>query len=341
MPYFPSRYARDLEEDMGYKKGDKGISFAEGALLRAMEHNRSVEMMERINKAVGWENRAALLQEYYPIGKSHEGADAYPPLMVLKGMVLQKWFHIPSDPELENQINDSIPFKKFLGLPFDKPSPDHAPCSRFRSRLPKDARLVTSVTRAASNDEPTKLKEKRATPEGRRDRKGRPLTFSRDLESDRTVRDDKPHYGLKEHASVDTTNGFILARTMTPASFYESTYLPYCTVVSRHTKDPIETVYADKGYYGRPNRGFLSLNGITDGIMSKDTAGVTVTERERAGNRQLAKKRSIVEQYFGLSHLYDGACRARGSPLSQTISGIPSDRWSLTYSGESKIILAT
>jgi len=32
--------------------------------------------------------------------------------------MLQKWFHINSDPELENQINDRLSFKKFLSLPF-------------------------------------------------------------------------------------------------------------------------------------------------------------------------------------------------------------------------------
>ena len=31
-------------------------------------------------------------------------------------------------------------------------------------------------------------------------------------------RNDNPHYGLKEHASVDIKNGFVLATTMTPAS---------------------------------------------------------------------------------------------------------------------------
>ena len=36
--------------------------------------------------------------------KSKEGADAYPPLMLLKALLLQKWFRIKSDPELENQI---------------------------------------------------------------------------------------------------------------------------------------------------------------------------------------------------------------------------------------------
>ena len=57
-------------------------------------------------------------------------------------------------------------------------------------------------------------------------------------------------------------NGFILATTMTPASESDSVYLPYLTIASCHTKDPIEKVYADKGYYGEPNSGFLRLNEI-------------------------------------------------------------------------------
>lgn len=79
--------------------------------------------------------------EYYDIGNSEEGADAYPPLMLLKCMLLQKWFRIPSDPELENQINDRISFKRFLGLPLDKLSPDYSTFSRFRSRLTKEAMM--------------------------------------------------------------------------------------------------------------------------------------------------------------------------------------------------------
>ena len=97
--------------------------------------------MEKINKAVNWQNIEALLLEYYEQGKSAQGADAYPPLTLLKCPLLQKWFHIPSDPELENQINDRISFKKFLSLPLDKPSPDHSTFSRFRSRLSKKAMI--------------------------------------------------------------------------------------------------------------------------------------------------------------------------------------------------------
>ena len=69
-----------------------------------------------------------------------------------------------------------------------------------------------------SNDDLKKLKEKRSTPEGKLDKKGRPLKFSRDLESNWTVKNDEPHYGLKEHASVDINTGFVLATTLSQAS---------------------------------------------------------------------------------------------------------------------------
>jgi transposase, IS5 family len=67
-----------------------------------------------------------------------------------------------------------------------------------------------------------------------------------------------PHYGLKELASLDTNHGFILATTITPASISDTTYLPYCTIYSRHTEQPIEKVFADKGYAGKPNRDLLA-----------------------------------------------------------------------------------
>jgi IS5 family transposase len=59
--------------------------------------------------------------------------------MLLKGLLLEKWYRIDSDPELENQINDRISFKKFMGLSFDQHSPDHSTFSRFRGRLSKEA----------------------------------------------------------------------------------------------------------------------------------------------------------------------------------------------------------
>ena len=61
------------------------------------------------------EEHGSLVVEYYDGGRSVEGVDAYPPLILLKRLLLQKWFHIPFDPELENQT-----FMPILGTTKDE-----------------------------------------------------------------------------------------------------------------------------------------------------------------------------------------------------------------------------
>ena len=90
---------------------------------------------------------------------------------------------------------------------------------------------------------------------------------------------------------------------------------PNCVTASFHTGDPIGKVYADKGYYGEPNSGFLHMNGIEDGIMRKNTKSTKLTDYEKERNKVISKKRYIVEQYFGLSHLLTKAFRARFTRL--------------------------
>ncbi|MCP4366728.1 MAG: IS5 family transposase [Deltaproteobacteria bacterium] len=323
---------------MGYKKMNQEISFADLILKDSMDKNRCLEHLININNSINWPNIKSILMSHYIVGTSPEGADAYPPLLLFKCLMLQKWFHIDSDPELESQINDRISFKKFLGLSFSDPSPDHSTFSRFRKRLSKeamdqinseilrqfenqgltinegvaiDARLVKSASRPISNKEIKKQQKKRNTSEGKLDKDGKPVKFSRDMESNWTVKNNEPHYGLKEHASVDVNHGFILSTTLTPASVNDSNFLPYCTLYSQHTKQPLKKVYADKGYFGKPNREFLSMNNIADGIMRKNTTTAKLTSYEKERNKKISKVRYIVEQYFGISHLHDEAYRAR------------------------------
>ena len=157
--------------------------------------------MEKLNTAIDWTRVETILMNHYTVGTSGEGADAYPPLLLFKCMLLQKWFRINSDPELENQINDRLSFKKFLNLSFSKPSPDHSTFSRFRKRLSKnamdqinseilrqfekqgltinegvaiDARLVKSANHPISNEQIKDFKEKINSPEGKLDKNGKP-----------------------------------------------------------------------------------------------------------------------------------------------------------------------
>jgi len=135
----------------------------------------------------------------------------------------------------------------------DKPSTGHSTFLRFRNRLSQkkmiklndhilqefkkrgskitegiavDARLVESASNHLSNDEIRKDKEKRNEPEGNVDKNGNALKCSKDLVSDWTVKNEKPHYVLKEDASVDTENEFVFAISMTPASLYDTKHLP-------------------------------------------------------------------------------------------------------------------
>jgi IS5 family transposase len=329
---------------MGFKKIVQNFTFADAILKDSMDKNHCLIRIMDIANSIDWNSIEAVLTGHYQVGTSKEGADAYPPLLLFKCLLLQKWFHIDSDPELESQINDRISFKKFLALSLNDPSPEHSTFSRFRKRLTKntmdqinsvilrqfeqqglninegvaiDARLVKSASRPVSNKKLEQLREKHDSPEGRLDKNGNPKKFSRDIESDWNAMKDDPLFGLKEHASVDVNNGLILATTMTPASVNDTNYLPYCTVYSRHTQQPIEKVYADKGYAGAPNRQFLAENEIADGIMRKNTTTAKLTDFEIERNKAISKVRYIVEQYFGISHLHDDAKRARFTTIAK------------------------
>jgi IS5 family transposase len=152
-------------------------------------------------------------------------------------------------------------------------------------------------------------RKKQDTPEGKLDKNGKPKKFPRPgFKLDHQKR--YPHYGLKEHAAVDTNHGFILATTLSRLRSTTPT-ISITVPCSANIQKPIKKVYADKGYAGRPNRDFLAGNKIADGIMRKDSTTAKLTDLEIERNKKISKVRYIVEQYFGISHLKDNAKRAR------------------------------
>ena len=88
-----------------------------------------------------------------------------------------------------------------------------------------DARLGKSASKPVSKEGPRELKEKKEAPEGKVDKNGNTLMFSGDVESEWTVKNEMPHYGLTEHASVDVNSGFVPATTRPPASVHDTNYL--------------------------------------------------------------------------------------------------------------------
>ena len=181
--------------------------------------------------------------------------------------------------------------------------------------LAVDARLVRSASSPLSKD---KIKEKRQERQ-RKEQGGKkgPVKFSRDLESDWTVKNDVPVYGMKEHASIDVGSGLVLSTVLSRASEHDTNYFQFVVIKSMHTRKMLPVVYADKGYHGQPNREFLHINDMKDGIMRKDERNAKLTELEIERNKKISKVRYKIEQYFGVTALHQGASRARFTTLAK------------------------
>ena len=324
------------ETDMAFKEYDRKPSFLDMELQRAFGQgqSRTQQSLTEIDKIINWRSIEKIVTENYPVGQSEYGNKAYPPLLLLKASLIQKWFGIHSDPELEIQINDRLSFKAFIGLPFREPSPDHSIICRFRERIGKDtlerihhelleqfsalgfslesgmavdARVIRSASRPVSTNNLDALREKKDRTKMRK-KTQRAMRFQRDCDSTWTVKNKQPVFGMKEHACVDVESGLVLSTCVSRASEHDTTYFSYVVTKGIHGKGLPETVYADKGYCGKANREFLSMNGIGDGIMRKNQINASLTETEIHRNKTIAKVRYKIEQYFGLTHKYRNLC---------------------------------
>ena len=102
--------------------------------------------LDRIEKAFDWPAFKALLA---PIHASARGAPGWPPLTMVKIVLLQQW-HTLSDPAAEEAVRDRLSFRRFCGLPLEVETPDHASIWRFRQSIDKlglSGRLLAEVNR--------------------------------------------------------------------------------------------------------------------------------------------------------------------------------------------------
>jgi len=323
---------------MAFKQYDRRPSFLDIELSNVIGKSRTHKFLSEVDSCIDWDPLEEIVTSNYPVGQSEYGNSAYPPLMLLKAMLLQKWFGIKSDPELETQINDRISFKTFMGLPLADPSPDHSIICRFRERVGRDtledihhelltqlnaqgfsiesgmavdARIVKSASRPVSDKKLKALRTQRKAQANQRKKTQQSMRFERDLESDWTVKNNRPVFGMKEHAAIDVESGLVLSTTISKASAHDTNYFQYAVTNAIHGRNLPPKVYADKGYCGRPNRDFLSINGISDGIMRKNQINASLTEEEIQRNKKISKVRYKIEQYFGITSRYHGAGKAR------------------------------
>jgi len=281
-------------------------SFAE-ALIQGGGNRR----LERIDGLIDWGGLSGVLGDVYA---SATGRPSYPPLALLKVLLLQGWYGL-SDPAMEEALGDRLSFRRFVGLGLEERVPDHSTISRFRSLLAErglaqllfeqvaaqlDARglvlktgtLIDATVIEAAASEPLKQKgggRSEADPDAAWIKHG-----------------PRARFGYKMHVAVDQGSGLIRRAIITPANVQEVDHGHDLVIGDERT------VYADKGYVGPRLRTRLAALGIKDRVQHRRWKNQPpLTSRQTLRNILIGRIRGRVEGVFGALKRSYGLARMR------------------------------
>jgi IS5 family transposase len=260
------------------------------------------EALGEIAGLIDWAPIEALLSGL--VRPHAKGEAAYPPLVLFKAMLLQRW-HGLSDPQLEAALSDRLSFLRFCGLSLEDRTPDHATLWRFRQKLAAsgldeallaeldrqlvaagavvrtgtlvDASLVRSAARRPLSPDGAKARSS-ADPDANFGKGGVRGGYT---------------FGYKLHTAVDQGSRLIRRLILTPANRQEVTVAPDLV----QPGDGV--VYADRGYDSARLREHLAGLGLGDGLMRRTYRGRPLDPASAARNAGIIPIRRPVEAVFG------------------------------------------
>ena len=257
--------------------------------------------MDRIAEVIDWSALAKLME---PIYAATTGRPSYPPLVLVKALLLAQWYNL-SDPQLEEALADRLSFRRFVGLSLDEPTPDHVTLWRFRQELGRnglDSSLLAEINRQLEARglmlkqgtllDATLVKAQAAPPQSGAG--GRMAKASVDRDARWSRGRGGLHFGYKAHLSMDQDSGLIRRAILTPSKVNES------EVADELICGDERAVYADKAYENKHRRRRLKSNGVKDRIMHrshKNQDGLPHWQQRR--NQLIAPIRRKVERVFG------------------------------------------
>ncbi len=275
-----------------------GQSFVEVLLPERMGRN---EKLERLNAALEWKKLARLVDGIY---SSATGRPSYPPLVMVKIMVLQQWYDA-SDEGMEEALWDRVSFKRFVGLGLEESVPDHSTISRFRKEVTERGlapRLFKEMNRQLEKRnvfvkkgtllDATIVEAQAKRPSLRARGPGAPSETDPDARF--TRQRGITHFGYKAHVGVDAGSGLLREALLTPANVNDT------EVADALVSGDEAAVYADKAYGSKQRSGWLKSMGIKDRVMRRaDKHHPVLPPWEQRRNRLIARLRAPVEQVFG------------------------------------------
>jgi IS5 family transposase len=312
------------------QKKTSQLSFSSLALAK---RKLKTVFFDQMNALINWKEVEQTIEKYYRKGKSTDGRPAYNGLLLFKICLLQTWYGL-SDYEIEEQVNDSLSFMRFLDLTLEDSVPDHSVISRFRTTLSElnvyEELLVTInkqlekknilVNKGIIVD--ASVTDTLRKPRGKKeyqvveDRKEENIDLIKvavnnavsvkiasnvDREAGWIKKGGKIRYGYKKHVATNE-EGLVLAVVTTAANESDTIYLK--EVVDKVNIEKWKRVRADKGYSSCKNREYLKKKELKNGIMYKAEKNKPLNVHQQRFNNIVSQVRYKIERTFGSIKLW-------------------------------------
>jgi transposase, IS5 family len=312
----------------------------------AVRKGRSSVTLERLSALVDWSQVAAVVA---PLRGSRYGAPGYPPLLMLKALLLQQWYGL-SDPGLEDALCDRLSFRRFVGLALDEAGPDHSTISRFRTALIEEqlsGPVFEAVTRQidrqglilrqgtmidatlveAQVKRPKKPKPSEEPPDvpptqgevaqGEVAQGGAPAGEAADRPASKLVSsptDPEASWAKKGHQRYFGYKGHVAVDL--GSGIIRRARLSTAKVADTSMGEALilgdeAAVYADKAYDTKARRAWLKAAGIKDRIAHRPNKHHPLTRRQEQRNDGIARRRAAVERVFAIAKRLMGWRRVR------------------------------
>lgn len=236
-------------------------------------------ILRKINDTIDFSFVIELCRDAYC---ADNGRPAWSPLLMFKIIFLQFLYDL-SDYAIEEELNDRLSFKMFVGLEVEEIPPDHSSISRFRDRLGVERfrdifNHIVSIAKEKGiiSDklhiiDATDVKAKVDLYRLKKEYKDKePDTYLDNHSPDKDARPGRKHkgkqlYGYKAHCIMDASSEIILNTEITPANEKEGSHLiPLSTPLSSP-----RVLTADKAYDSQENHTHLSKNHIRNAIITR------------------------------------------------------------------------
>jgi len=314
-----------------FKKQGSDSFFGDWLYDRVVPEDHFLRQLDAI---IPWEQFSDQLLQFYGGGAMY-GRPPYDPAMMLKTLLIAYLYDL-SERAAEQQINDSLSMKWFLGLAIDEAAPHHSTVCKFRQRLidnDKEKALETMLSTIINlameqgvelgtiqvidsvhtiADVNTQKDDKRKKKKGKPPRDddaawGVKHTKRKRDGQGKVVKQRQYFYGFKMHASLNTGSELITSLIATAGNAFDGHRLPDLLDSDLEKHIPIGILTADKAYDDSGNHVLLESKGIQSAIILNDyrtqkkdpNKQVWIRMKESDSYQTGIKERYKIERKFG------------------------------------------